>query len=434
MAIHLNIESLLAPIPGPNPSGENLRYTETYDQINEAKRADDELDRGEWHTELKRSDWALVIKICSEALTHKSKDLQISVWLTEALLHQHGFSGLRFGLSLLSKLISDFWETLHPEIEDDDLDFRAGPLSYLNEKLSSAVFEVPICEPGSTKGYNYYAWEQSRSPGGGQRQEDSADEVKVSAEDFKSAVNMGSIGFYKDLYGQLTECHEKLETLDKIVTQKFVSDPPGLSKVTDAVADCLRVIKRIYFEKKKSEVEEVEDEDSNPDMTENLQQMSVGENNHSNEAIDSGNLFAMQHAISDISLEEKKMWNHVSKQASQGNLKNALDQLIAAAALAPSERQKNRYLLLVAKLCINAGRHDLALPIVEQLYQLIETLNLEQWEHPAWIAEIIEALYRCIENANGGSTDRSSELFQKLCTLNITKAAKFRISSMPKAG
>lgn len=434
MALHLNIAPFLAPIPGPNPSGENLRYTEIYDQINEAKRADDQLDRGEWHTELKRSNWAMVIKICSGALTERSKDLQIAVWLTEALLHQHGFSGLRFGLELLSTLLADFWETLYPEIEDNDLDFRAGPLTYFNEKLPSVVYEVSICEPGATKGYNYYAWEQSRAIGGGHHQESSADEVKVSSEDFKSAVNMSSIGFYKDLYGQLTECHEKLEVLDEIVTQQFVRDAPGFSRVSDTVAECLRVVEKIYFEKKKSEVAETEDEDHQPGLHENFQQMSMGDNSHNNEATDSSKLFAKQHAISDISFEEKKMWNHVVKEADKGNLKNALDQLMAAAALAPSERQKNRYLLLVAKLCINAGRHDLALPIVEQLYQLIETLNLEQWEHPAWIAEIIEALYRCIENANGGSSDRSTQLFQKLCTLNITKAAKFRINSVSDAG
>jgi hypothetical protein len=110
----------------------------------------------------------------------------------------------------------------------------------------------------------------------------------------------------------------------------------------------------------------------------------------------------------------------------KGDLKSALDQLLAAASLAPSVREKNRFLLLLSKLCIKADRPDLARPIVEQLYTLIETLKLEQWEHPAWIAEVIETLYRCLDKDDEGQTERARMLFEKLCTLNITKAAAYR--------
>lgn len=434
MALHLNIGPFLAPIPGPNPSGENLRYTEVYDQINEAKREDDQLDRGEWQTELKRSNWAQVIKICTESLTRKTKDLQIAAWLTEGLLHQHGFSGLRFGLELVSKLLSDYWETLYPEIEDDDLDFRVGPLTYLNEKLPDVIYQVPLCDPDRTKGYDYFAWEESRLVGfesgldqeQKNRRKELIEEGRLTAEEFKLATNMGSIGFYKDLYDQLVECQNKLETLDNIVTRQFVDDAPGFTRLNDTVKACLRVVEKIYSEKKKSEVADVED----VGRSENIQDEGFGQNDLNMEISDTGDLFSKANAITDISNEERNLWRSVVGQAGNGHLKSALDKLMTAAALAPSERQKNRYLLLVAKLCINAGRHDLAMPIVEQLYQLIETLNLEQWEHPVWIADVIEALYRCLEDRNDGPTERATQLFQKLCTLNITKAATFRVKSV----
>ena len=52
----IDIDTILTPIPGDNPAGENLRYTPTYDEIIEAKRADDMLDRGDWEREIKTSD------------------------------------------------------------------------------------------------------------------------------------------------------------------------------------------------------------------------------------------------------------------------------------------------------------------------------------------------------------------------------------------
>ena len=42
-------DNLLNPIPGENPSGEDLRYAPIYDQIKEARRAEDEAAQGTGH-------------------------------------------------------------------------------------------------------------------------------------------------------------------------------------------------------------------------------------------------------------------------------------------------------------------------------------------------------------------------------------------------
>jgi len=77
-------DDILNPIPGANPSGESLRYAPVYDKIKEARRQDDEGPMGDWQRERKVADWALVLKLGTEAVATKSKDLQLAVWLTEA--------------------------------------------------------------------------------------------------------------------------------------------------------------------------------------------------------------------------------------------------------------------------------------------------------------------------------------------------------------
>ena len=42
----IDLEALLAPIPGDNPAGESLQYSGVYDEIREARRADDTLAKG----------------------------------------------------------------------------------------------------------------------------------------------------------------------------------------------------------------------------------------------------------------------------------------------------------------------------------------------------------------------------------------------------
>ena len=78
MKREIDIDAILTPIPGDHPAGEDLRYTPTYDEIKEARRADDPLDRGEWEREIKTSDWDKVVTLAVEALREKTKDLQIA--------------------------------------------------------------------------------------------------------------------------------------------------------------------------------------------------------------------------------------------------------------------------------------------------------------------------------------------------------------------
>jgi type VI secretion system protein ImpA len=428
----IDIDQLLKPIEGPAPSGADLRYTEVYDRIKAARRCDDNLSRGEWQIQVKNSDWKEVIDLCRRALAHRSKDLQIAAWLAEALLHYYGFQGLAAGLQLMIELMGSFWETLYPPMDGGDLDYRAGPLMFLNEKVSQAVYGVPLCDPQQTKGYGYHAWEESQLVGLNQNQDKEQQdrrqmliqEGKITGEEFSAAVNASSISFYQSLVHQLEQCRQTLSALDDTASREFGPDAPGFSKLEEALNVCHHLIGKIYQEKQKSEIipqESTEGSSSPPENAMKVAGQDIGSpDSEIQTAVATG-----EHAISDISAAEKQLWHAVIARLKKGDLKSALDQLLAAASLAPSVREKNRFLLLLAKLCLQANRPDLARPIVENLYALIESLKLEQWEHPAWIADVIETLYRCL--GSDDESERARGLFEKLCTLNITKAAMYRM-------
>ena len=108
---------ILNPIPGENPGGANLRYDPLYSKIKEARREEDDVPQGDWVIERKVADWNQVLKLASDAVAAKSKDLQLAAWLTEALIRKEGFSGLRQGLDLIEEMLGNFWDTLYPEIE-----------------------------------------------------------------------------------------------------------------------------------------------------------------------------------------------------------------------------------------------------------------------------------------------------------------------------
>ena len=447
MKQEINIKAILAPISSDNPAGEDIRYTPAYDQIKEARRADDLLDRGDWQREIKTSDWDKVITIAVDALISKSKDLQIAAWLAEALIKIEGFDGLATGLKILTGLLKDYWEHLYPELEDGDLDFRVAPIELANDKLWLCIKQVSITDSSTTPGYSWLKWHESRQVGfeadmrnkygdvddnKKKARNELIDEGKLTAEDFDSAVALSSKAFYESLAKSLVMCREEFKKLDETVDDKFGSEAPRLAEIREALDDCERIIQKIIKEKKKSEP------DSEPEpQTDEVAAIPLEENKSKEEfqALSSSKQKAEITAVpslpsgfSDSDSPEKAMWEHTLETLKTVGLKEALEQLFGASCSAPSVREKNRYRLLMAKLCLKAARPDLARPIAEKLYALMEEFQLERWESPVWIAELLDTLYQCLTSGEPSNDDisKAKTLLQKLCTTDVTKAMSYK--------
>ncbi len=434
----IDIEAILAPIPGDNPAGDDLRYGPAYDHIKEARRADDLLDRGDWQREIKTSDWDAVITTAVDALINKSKDLQIAAWLTEALVDTEGFSGLAIGLKILSGFLRDYWEHVYPVIEDGDLDFRIGPIELMNDKLWLAVKQVPLTDKDATPGYSWLQWQESRQVGYeadirnqyGDVDENkkkarnaSIAEGKITAEDFDAAVARSSKAYYESLAKDLTVCLEEFKRFDDTVDEKFGSEAPRLAELREALEDCERVIMKIFKEKK--DLDAIEEPEP---ATEEAAATEVNEVEEEEDASSEDVLPFPADRILDSGSLEKAMWKDALAKLKASGIKKALGQLFSASCSAPSVREKNRYQLLMAKLCLKAERPDLARPIAEKLNTLIEELQLERWESPVWIADVLDTLYKCLTTGEPTDEDigRARALLQRLCTTDVTKAMSYK--------
>lgn len=166
-SFEMDIEALLQPISEEAPSGALLRYEGTYERIREARREDDpSLPQGVWERALKVADWGAVISLSVEALTRKTKDIQIAVWLAEAWIQQGGLAGLRQGLRLCEGLCERFWDTLFPEIYEDSADARVDLLDWLDDVASRKLRQIPVTEPsGASPAFTLSDWEAGLSMG-----------------------------------------------------------------------------------------------------------------------------------------------------------------------------------------------------------------------------------------------------------------------------
>ena len=247
---------LLQPIPGDSPGGISLRYDPIYDKIKEARREDVDLPQGAWQRTLKVADHAQVVKLTGEALATKSKDLQLAVWLVESIVRREGFAVLPSCFKLLHDLNEQFWDSLFPEIEDGDLELRAGPLDWVGSKFEVCLRELPI----TSEGLSWFKYKESRAIGYENdasseskmqaRNEQLAD-GKISAERFDQSVDDSPRSFYENLQAHLTASIEHLTELGNLCDAKFGSDSPSFLK-TQAALEEIGTVVRIVINKKGS--------------------------------------------------------------------------------------------------------------------------------------------------------------------------------------
>lgn len=234
---------LLTPISRDRPCGESLRYSATYEKIKEARREEHDLPQGEWERERKTADWPLAIKLICQALAAKTKDLQLAVWLAEAMLRQEGASGLRDALDLIRGLIEKFCDGLYPELEASDAEVRAAPLWWLgtSDKLLTAVWFLPLTQGGLTwLQYRESRWVGSAAADSYEKQrrlEEAIGEGKLTEEEFERDFAATPGTFYAALEETLDGTLESLNQLSLVCDQRFGEVSPSFRWLRKALQE-----------------------------------------------------------------------------------------------------------------------------------------------------------------------------------------------------
>lgn len=269
----INFETLLAPISEDKPSGEYLRYSGIYDEISEARRADKDVAQGEWQTEVKYADFRKVISLAIPVLETETKDLQITAWLSEALVKEHGFAGLRDCLKLVNGLQENFWETLHPEIDEGDMEGRANALAWMEEQASFALRQAKIT---GYNGYSFVDFEDSKKYDIPDNIEslDSTEQARynalraeaekenrVTANKWRAEMAQTRRLFYEELSFLIDECWAAYNDLNRIIEEKFDrNQAPGLNNLKRALDAVHTQVKKFLEEKRAEEPDEITDE------------------------------------------------------------------------------------------------------------------------------------------------------------------------------
>lgn len=249
-------EDLLTPIPGPKPSGENLRYDPVYDKIKEARQEDeDDAPKGDWDRTPKKADFALVIKLAGEALAKRSKDLQLVAWLGEAMLRRHSFAALPECIALFRQVQEQFWETCYPEIEDGSPEFRRTSQEWFAARCDHILVRLPLAKDG----LNWIQYQQSRAVPSEEdaeldekkreAREDAIKQEKLTPEEWTESFKSTPIALYEEALAGLNAGLEAVSELDKFCDVKYGTEGPNFAKLRSALEQVKLTANTFFLEK-----------------------------------------------------------------------------------------------------------------------------------------------------------------------------------------
>jgi type VI secretion system protein ImpA len=260
----LDIDKLVAPIPGPKPTGKDLREelspSSAYYAIKEVRNVARAAERqlvGDSDEPAAPGDWRPVLQIGTKTLAEQTKDLETTAYLIEALVRLHGFAGLRDGFRLARELVENYWDGLYPLPDEDGLDTRVAPLAGLNGDdaegtLLVPIARVPITEATSIGRLDRTHFHQAVALGkvaDAKAREQMIAEGALTLAAFQKAVGESSAPFYSNLVEDLGQCLEELTQLDAALLSRCNGHAPPTSQIRTALESCLDVIKEVARDK-----------------------------------------------------------------------------------------------------------------------------------------------------------------------------------------
>jgi type VI secretion system protein ImpA len=255
MDTKLNFAALLQGISEQQPSGPNLRAdtsaTSLFYAIKDSRAKARSLERSAIASpdNLPKAalEWQKVQDLAIIALQEKTKDIEITCWLVEALLHTSGFAGLAQGFKLLTSLIEHFWDSLYPLPDDDDSTTKIAAITNLNGEdepgvLISAIAMVPII-PGKNLGpYAFWHYQQALETAKIKDEEKLEERIKsgaLSLQMLETAAAETSAAYFAQLITDLQDCLTTFAELHEALANADQDASSPSSKIVNALTDCL---------------------------------------------------------------------------------------------------------------------------------------------------------------------------------------------------
>jgi type VI secretion system protein ImpA len=156
----VDVDALLEELAADAPCGPNLEYDPAFLELEQSALGKPEVQYGNTIVPATPPEWKLVKKQALDLLG-RTRDLRVAMPLVRALLALHAMPGFADGIRLLDRLVSERWDSVHPQLDaEDDKDptLRINSLAMLADSATvirdikeTAFIQLPGLGPLSVR-------------------------------------------------------------------------------------------------------------------------------------------------------------------------------------------------------------------------------------------------------------------------------------------
>ncbi|WP_062261222.1 type VI secretion system protein TssA [Endozoicomonas arenosclerae] len=342
----IDIDSLLEPISDDQPQGEDIREdrspTSDYYTIKDARNSARATERGGLFDADARAEalaeWHPVLDKGKEILSQKSKDIEVACWMIEAAVRLHGFTGLRDSLTVLRRLIDEYWDGLYPEPDEDGMETKVAAITGLNGDGNEGTLLTPIrncaiSEDSTIDAFSFFKYQQvydASKIAEDDKKAERYEEIGLTLEEVERTVSTTADQFYLDLVDDLETCNEEFKLLTEKLSELCGYDAPPSSQISSLLDEVLRTVRFLCQEILARAQAQAESEQATDEVT------AESDGNVSVEQV-SGHSVTVQHAFvagGEITNREqaldqlKKIADYFRLYEPQSPLPDGIDRLV----------------------------------------------------------------------------------------------------------
>ena len=293
------VDQIAAPISDDRPAGIDTRIDRSFHRIKDArneasrveKRASEDLadstkaDKDAVTRSQSVTYWKTVVDLGQEALTKRTKDLDIASYMIEATVRTDGFAGLAAIFRATGLMVENCWDGMFPMPDDDDgveiteeqiLEDRILPLSRLSGGEGDGLLIEPlswieITGPNDPGPFCLWQYRQALEY---EKCSDNEKEIRrgrgtVTMAQIESAVKQTSDSEFRELLDSILACRKEYESLIGKVTEKIngagLARPPQVSssRLLEEFDSCLMAVRHLTTGRIGDDEEEVSSTDPN---------------------------------------------------------------------------------------------------------------------------------------------------------------------------
>ena len=409
--IVVNLDLLRKPVSFDNPSGPDLTHDaddRVYRRISAARPEEGVRAASSGHDPLFQrdvapTDWALIARLGLSALEQRTKDLQIAAWVVEALGNLRGLPGLRDGFEMTRAIQEEFWDSAHPAIEGEDMEYRHIPYAFLEEQLPPVILEKIALSGGDHRAeHTAGGFERAKKTGG-----------SLDAWVFSAA--QGGPAAFEEIAGEAARCRDAFDLWRDDLDRRHADGGRGwLSRIASAFDSLDAALTAIRTALPPHDQVDAAPADAAAEVSPTLEPV-VDATSRRAQPTRAGR------SEQDSAADPRGL---AAELARSGDIGAAIELLDRARHSARSRRERFLRQLELAEFCVGASQFRLASPLIEELAALIEELKLEDWEDPSIPARVLDALIHTVRDRDEDDQGRIGELLLRLCRLDPRRALR----------